>query len=45
MAMVLIMLWRPQGLLAHREPTIRLPEKGEPDVGLAKSKQAAEAAQ
>jgi branched-chain amino acid transport system permease protein len=25
MAMVLIMLWRPAGLLAHREPTIRLP--------------------
>ncbi|HSR72354.1 MAG TPA: high-affinity branched-chain amino acid ABC transporter permease LivM, partial [Kiloniellales bacterium] len=24
MAMVLIMLWRPKGLLAHREPTIRL---------------------
>lgn len=26
-AMVLIMVWRPQGLLAHREPTIRLPER------------------
>ena len=25
-AMVLIMIWRPSGLLAHREPTIRLPE-------------------
>jgi branched-chain amino acid transport system permease protein len=25
-AMVLIMIWRPAGLLAHREPTIRLPE-------------------
>ena len=24
--MVLIMLWRPQGLLAHREPTVRLHE-------------------
>jgi branched-chain amino acid transport system permease protein len=23
-AMVLIMIWRPQGLLAHREPTLRL---------------------
>ena len=23
-AMVLIMVWRPRGLLAHREPTIRL---------------------
>jgi hypothetical protein len=22
--MVLIMLWRPAGLLAHREPTLRL---------------------
>ena len=26
-AMVLIMVWRPQGLLAHREPTLRLPER------------------
>ncbi len=25
-AMVLIMLWRPQGLLAQRSPTVRLPE-------------------
>jgi branched-chain amino acid transport system permease protein len=25
-AMVLIMLWRPRGLLSHREPTIRLAE-------------------
>jgi hypothetical protein len=24
---VLIMIWRPAGLLAHREPTIRLPER------------------
>jgi branched-chain amino acid transport system permease protein len=23
-AMVLIMLWRPQGLVSHREPSIRL---------------------
>jgi branched-chain amino acid transport system permease protein len=31
-AMVLIMLWRPQGLLSHREPTLRLdrPEKKAP---------------
>ena len=29
-AMVLIMLWRPRGLLAHREPTVRLGEKGRP---------------
>ncbi len=28
MAMVLIMLWRPAGLLAHREPTIRLFGRG-----------------
>jgi branched-chain amino acid transport system permease protein len=26
-AMVLIMVWRPQGLLAWREPTLRLPER------------------
>jgi branched-chain amino acid transport system permease protein len=26
MAMVAIMVWRPRGLLAHREPTIRLPD-------------------
>ena len=28
MAMVLIMLWRPAGLLAHREPTLKLHGKG-----------------
>ena len=28
MAMVLIMLWRPSGLLAHRDPTILLSAKG-----------------
>jgi hypothetical protein len=27
--MVLIMAWRPRGLLAHREPTIRLGAPGE----------------
>ncbi|MGH6792964.1 MAG: high-affinity branched-chain amino acid ABC transporter permease LivM, partial [Methyloceanibacter sp.] len=27
-AMVLIMLWRPAGLLAHREPTIRMFGRG-----------------
>ena len=27
-AMVLIMIWRPRGLLAHREPTIRLAPRG-----------------
>jgi len=26
--MVLIMIWRPRGLIAHREPTIRLPSRG-----------------
>jgi branched-chain amino acid transport system permease protein len=26
-AMVLIMIWRPAGLLAHREPTIRMPPR------------------
>jgi len=30
--MVLIMIWRPRGLLAHREPSIRLhPRKGPPE--------------
>ncbi|MBM3732667.1 MAG: high-affinity branched-chain amino acid ABC transporter permease LivM [Acidimicrobiia bacterium] len=29
-AMVGIMLWRPAGLLAHREPTLRLPTQGGP---------------
>ena len=29
-AMVLIVIWRPQGLLAHREPTIRLPRNDAP---------------
>ena len=32
-AMVLIMIWRPRGLLAHREPTILLrlqPRRAEP---------------
>ncbi len=28
-AMVMIMIWRPRGLLAHREPTIRLFPKGQ----------------
>ncbi len=28
-AMVAIMIWRPRGLLAHREPTILLPRKAE----------------
>ncbi len=32
-AMVAIMVWRPQGLLAHREPTIRLPVRGPPGGG------------
>jgi len=25
-AMVAIMVWRPRGLLAHREPSLRLPD-------------------
>jgi branched-chain amino acid transport system permease protein len=29
-AMVAIMLWRPRGLLAHREPTLRLGDTGPP---------------
>jgi len=29
--MVLIMVWRPRGLLAHREPTLRLHPRGEGD--------------
>ena len=32
-AMVLIMIWRPTGLLAHREPTIRLPSGEAGDDG------------
>jgi len=31
-AMVLIMLWRPRGLLASRDPTIRLPAAALPDA-------------
>ena len=30
-AMVTIMVWRPRGLLAHREPTIRMFPKGTPE--------------
>ena len=30
LAMVLIMVWRPRGLLAHREPSIRLHPRREP---------------
>ena len=29
-AMVAIMVWRPQGLLAHRVPTLRLGSRGPP---------------
>jgi branched-chain amino acid transport system permease protein len=35
-AMVTIMVWRPRGLLAHREPTIRLDDAA-PDSAAAKS--------
>jgi len=31
-AMVAIMTWRPRGLLAHREPTVRLPDHGPPSA-------------
>ena len=30
LAMVLIMVWRPGGLLAHREPTVRLKQQSAP---------------
>jgi branched-chain amino acid transport system permease protein len=33
MAMIAIMIWRPRGLLAHREPSIRLHAKGSGEVG------------
>lgn len=36
-AMVLIMLWRPAGLLAHREPTIRLHGRETPSENLSES--------
>lgn len=32
-AMVAIMVWRPRGLLAHREPTIRMQGRAPPDEG------------
>jgi hypothetical protein len=34
---VLIMIWRPAGLLAHREPTIRLPQKAGEEGGSERS--------
>ncbi|MGZ8996770.1 MAG: high-affinity branched-chain amino acid ABC transporter permease LivM [Rhodospirillales bacterium] len=47
-AMVLIMLWRPRGLLAFREPTLRLhksrPASGAPTPGVATGAGAGEAA-
>jgi branched-chain amino acid transport system permease protein len=39
--MVLIMIWRPGGLMAHREPTIRLHGKGAPPPTLIKIKEEA----
>ena len=36
-AMVAIMVWRPRGLLAHREPTIRLSGRGPPAQDAGKS--------
>jgi branched-chain amino acid transport system permease protein len=36
LAMVLIMIWRPRGLLSTREPTIRLHKQGgDPAVAIA----------
>jgi len=32
MAMIAIMIWRPRGLLAHREPSLRLHAKGAPSL-------------
>ena len=40
MGMVLIMLWRPQGLLAHRDPTILLNDVAAGDAGRAKPAEA-----
>jgi branched-chain amino acid transport system permease protein len=31
-AMVLIMIWKPRGLLAHREPTLKLPPSQKPEA-------------
>ena len=39
--MVLIMIWRPGGLLAHREPTILLHRRTEQDSGSARMSAAA----
>jgi len=30
--MIAIMIWRPRGLLAHREPSLRLHAKGAPSL-------------
>ena len=32
-AMVMIMVWRPRGLLAHREPTLRLNPESPVEAG------------
>jgi branched-chain amino acid transport system permease protein len=39
-AMVIIMVWRPAGLLAHREPTLRLPPRDSPDAPQAEGEPA-----
>ncbi|MEO1248594.1 MAG: high-affinity branched-chain amino acid ABC transporter permease LivM [Pseudomonadota bacterium] len=46
-AMVFIMVWRPRGLLAHRDPSIRLYARGEspPDPGSGVPRRAGAAAQ
>ncbi len=31
-AMVLIMIWRPRGLVSHREPSVRLGERPKADA-------------
>ena len=41
-AMVAIMVWRPRGLLAHREPTIRMQGRAPPESGVAKEPERAQ---
>jgi len=39
-AMVIIMVWRPAGLLAHREPTLHMPPRDGPEAPQAKGEPA-----
>ena len=39
-AMVIIMVWRPAGLLANREPALRLPPRDSPDTPQAEGEPA-----